>query len=100
MAESVTCFPLSSKKILTCLGPAAAGDPLITTMYDAIRGRPGRSFPVSHAVQYFDYADASFAGLAAVKPIIDAAAASLRRALARGIGDDLIASRHRYLARS
>ena len=69
-------------------------------MYDAICGRSGRSFPVSHAVQYFDYADATFAGLAAAKPILDAAAASLRRALAQGIQEDLIASRHRYLVRS
>jgi 3-hydroxyisobutyrate dehydrogenase-like beta-hydroxyacid dehydrogenase len=93
-------YGISQETALACLGPAAAGDPLIATMYDAIHGRSGRSFPVSHAVQYFDYADATFAGLDAAKPILDAAAASLRRALAQGIREDLIASRHRYLVRS
>jgi len=91
-------FGVPFETALACLGSAAAGDPLITTMYDALHGRPGRSFPVTHAVQYFDYADATFDGLDARKPIIDAAAASLRRALAQGVEDDLIAARRRYLA--
>lgn len=85
---------------LDALGPASAGDPLITTKYEEIRGHVDKRFAIGSAVRYLDYADAAFGGLARAKPIIDAAAQSLKRAAAAGIADeDLIVARHHYLAR-
>ncbi len=85
---------------LTALGPASAGDPLVTTKYEEIRGRGDKRFAIGSAVRYLDYTDAAFGGLATAKPIIDAAAQSLKQAAAAGFADeDLIVARRRYLAR-
>jgi 3-hydroxyisobutyrate dehydrogenase-like beta-hydroxyacid dehydrogenase len=93
-------FGISLEAALTCLGTAAAGDPLITTKYDEIRSRSDKRFAVASALRYLAYAADAFGGLDSAKPIIDAAATSLRGAAERGAGgDDLIVARHRYLSR-
>ncbi len=97
LAES---FGLPLEAALTALGRASAGDPLITTKYEEIRGLAKRGFPIANALRYLDYADEAFAELASAKPVIDAAAASLRDAVAKGLGaDDLVVGRHGYLQR-
>lgn len=79
---------------LACLGTAAAGDPLITTKYEEIRGLSNKRFAVSSALRYLDYAALAFGGRS---PIIDAAATSLRAVADAGAADeDLIVARHRY----
>jgi 3-hydroxyisobutyrate dehydrogenase-like beta-hydroxyacid dehydrogenase len=84
---------------LTALGTAAAGDPLITTKYDEIRGLSDKNFAIASAVRYLDYTEAAFGTLAATKPILAAAASSLRNAVANGAGGgDLVVTRHRYVA--
>jgi 3-hydroxyisobutyrate dehydrogenase-like beta-hydroxyacid dehydrogenase len=97
LAES---FGIPLDAVLTSLGRASAGDPLITTKYDEIRGISDRRFAIASALRYLDYADEAFAGLGSAKPVIDAAASSLRGAMNLGLGtDDLIVGRHGYLTR-
>ena len=96
LAES---FGVPLEAALTSLGRASAGDPLITTKYEEIRGLADKRFPVANALRYLDAADEAFGALDRAKPVIDAAAASLRAAVAKGLGgEDLIVARHRYLA--
>lgn len=93
-------FGIPLDAALEALGTASAGDPLITTKYAEIRGLSEKRFAIASALRYLDDADAAFADLDTAKPIIDAAASSLRAAVARGVGgDDLIVARHRYLSR-
>jgi 3-hydroxyisobutyrate dehydrogenase-like beta-hydroxyacid dehydrogenase len=97
LAES---FGIPLEAALTALGRASAGDPLITTKYEEIRGLSDKRFAIASALRYLDYADEAFATLDSAKPVIDAAASSLRGAVSRGLGgDDLIVGRHGYLAR-
>jgi len=97
LAES---FGIPLDVALTALGRASAGDPLITTKYEEIRGLSDRRFAIASAVRYLDHADEAFAELASKKPVIDAAASSLREAATLGFGgDDLIVARHSYLTR-
>jgi 3-hydroxyisobutyrate dehydrogenase-like beta-hydroxyacid dehydrogenase len=97
LAES---FGIPLEAALRALGRASAGDPLITTKYEEIRGLSDRRFPIASALRYLDYADEAFATLGSAKPVIDAAAASLRDAVTRGLGgDDLVVGRHGYLTR-
>jgi 3-hydroxyisobutyrate dehydrogenase-like beta-hydroxyacid dehydrogenase len=93
-------FGVPLEAALTCLGTAAAGDPLMTTKYDEILGRSNKNFAIASAVRYLDYTEAAFGSLTSVKPIISAAASSLRGAVAAGAGGgDLVVTRHRYVAR-
>jgi 3-hydroxyisobutyrate dehydrogenase-like beta-hydroxyacid dehydrogenase len=97
LAES---FGVPLDAALASLGRASAGDPLITTKYEEIRGLSDKRFAIASALRYLDYADEAFGQLDTAKPIIDAAASSLRAAVAQGAGgDDLIVARHRYLSR-
>ena len=96
MAES---FGVPLEAALVALGRASAGDPLITTKYEEIRGLTDKRFAIESALRYLDYADEAFGGLDTEKPVIDAAAASLRYAVARGVGgEDLIVARRDYLS--
>jgi 3-hydroxyisobutyrate dehydrogenase-like beta-hydroxyacid dehydrogenase len=95
-------FGVPLEAALTCLGTASAGDPLMTTKYDEILGRSNKNFAIASAVRYLDYTEAAFGSLARAKPIISAAAASLRGAVVAGAGaggGDLVVTRHRYVAR-
>ena len=77
---------------------SAAGHPEITVKYDEIRGvsdKPG--FIVKNARLFFDLADRARGELGYTTPVIEAAGASLLRALAGGhAGDDMIRARARY----
>jgi 3-hydroxyisobutyrate dehydrogenase-like beta-hydroxyacid dehydrogenase len=97
MAEA---FGVPLEAALTALGRASAGDPLIMTKYEEIRGLVDKRFAVASAVRYLDYADEAFGEFDSAKPVIEAAAASLRAAVAKGLGgEDLIVARHGYLKR-
>ncbi|HXP74085.1 MAG TPA: NAD(P)-dependent oxidoreductase [Stellaceae bacterium] len=97
MAEA---FGVPLEAALAALGRASAGDPLIMTKYGEIRGLVDKRFAVASALRYLDYADEAFGGLDTAKPVIDAAAVSLRAAVAKGLGgEDIIVGRHGYLAR-
>jgi 3-hydroxyisobutyrate dehydrogenase-like beta-hydroxyacid dehydrogenase len=70
------------------------------TKYEEIRGLVDKRFAVASAVRYLDYADEAFGEFDSAKPVIEAAAASLRAAVAKGLGgEDLIVARHGYLKR-
>jgi 3-hydroxyisobutyrate dehydrogenase-like beta-hydroxyacid dehydrogenase len=77
---------------------SAAGHPEITLRYDEIRGvsdKPG--FVIKNANLFFDLADRARGEIDSTTPLIDAAGASLRSALAGGLGgEDLIRARPRY----
>jgi 3-hydroxyisobutyrate dehydrogenase-like beta-hydroxyacid dehydrogenase len=97
LAES---FGVPLEAALTALGRASAGDPLITTKYEEIRGLADKRFPVANALRYLEATDEAFAAEGPATPVIDAAAASLRRAVGQGLGaQDLIVARNGYLAR-
>jgi 2-hydroxy-3-oxopropionate reductase len=97
MAEA---FGVPLEAALEALGRASAGDPLILTKYEEIRGLADKRFAVASALRYLDDADEAFGRLDSAKPVIDAAAASLRAAAAKGLGgEDLIVARRRYLKR-
>jgi 3-hydroxyisobutyrate dehydrogenase-like beta-hydroxyacid dehydrogenase len=98
LAES---FGIPLEAALTVLGRASAGDPLITTKYPEIRGQSDQRFPVANALRYLDAVEEAFGIADSAKPVIEAAAASLRNAVTKGAGgDDIIVARRRYLARS
>jgi 3-hydroxyisobutyrate dehydrogenase-like beta-hydroxyacid dehydrogenase len=98
LAES---FGIPLEAALTVLGRASAGDPLITTKYPEIRGQSNQRFPVANALRYLDAVEEAFGPVDSAKPVIEAAASSLRNAVAKGLGnDDIIVARRRYLARS
>jgi 3-hydroxyisobutyrate dehydrogenase-like beta-hydroxyacid dehydrogenase len=98
LAES---FGIPLEAALTVLGRASAGDPLITTKYPEIRGQSDQRFPVVNALRYLDAVEEAFGTLDSARPVIEAAASSLRNAVARGVGgDDIVVARRRYLARS
>jgi 3-hydroxyisobutyrate dehydrogenase-like beta-hydroxyacid dehydrogenase len=85
---------------LTCLGTASAGDPLITTKYEEIRGLSQKRFAIASALRYLDYAASAFPRFESESFIIAAAAAAFRGAIANGAADeDLIVARHRYCNR-
>ena len=97
LAES---FGIPLEAALTVLGRASAGDPLITTKYPEIRGQSYQRFPVANALRYLDAVEDAFDTLDNARPVIEAAASSLRSAVAKGAGgDDIIVGRRRYLAR-
>ena len=98
LAES---FGIPLEGALTVLGRASAGDPLITTKYPEIRGQSDQRFPVANALRYLDAVEEAFGTVDSAKPVIEAAASSLRNAIAKGLGDDdIIVARRRYLSRS
>ncbi len=98
LAES---FGIPLEAALTVLGRASAGDPLITTKYPEIRGQSDQRFPVANALRYLEAVEDAFDTLEDARPVIEAAAASLRNAVAKGVGgDDIIVARRRYLARN
>jgi 3-hydroxyisobutyrate dehydrogenase-like beta-hydroxyacid dehydrogenase len=84
--------------MLDVWGVSAAGHPEITIKYDEIRGvsdKPG--FIVENARLFFDLADRARGEIDAATPLIDAAGASLLRAMAGGHGgEDMIRARARY----
>lgn len=87
--------------LLDVLGSSAAGHPMIATKYDEIRGRAKTGFAVERAILFMELARQSFGDVSLATPVIDAAAASLQRALNRGLkAKDLIVARNEYLARS
>jgi 3-hydroxyisobutyrate dehydrogenase-like beta-hydroxyacid dehydrogenase len=97
LAES---FGIPLEAALTVLGRASAGDPLITTKYPEIRGQSDQRFPVVNALRYLEAVEEAFGGLDSADPVIEAAATSLRKAVAKGVGaDDIIVARRRYLTR-
>lgn len=89
---------LDLETMLGVWGASAAGHPEITIKYDEIRGvsdKPG--FMVKNARPFFDLADRARGELATSTPVIDAAGASLLRAMADGHGgEDMIRARARY----
>jgi 3-hydroxyisobutyrate dehydrogenase-like beta-hydroxyacid dehydrogenase len=96
LAES---FGVPLEAALKSLGRASAGDPLITTKYEEIRGVADKRFPIANALRYLDATDEAFGAVGRAKPVIDAAARSLRAAVDQGLGgEDLIVARHGYLA--
>ena len=98
LAES---FGIPLEAALTVLGRASAGDPLITTKYPEIRGQSDQRFPVANALRYLEAVEEAFDTLDDARPVIEAAASSLRDAVAKGVGgDDIIVGRRRYLARN
>lgn len=98
LAES---FGIPLEAALTVLGRASAGDPLITTKYPEIRGESDQRFPVANALRYLEAVEEAFDTLDIARPVIEAAAFSLRNAVAKGVGsDDIVVGRHRFLARS
>jgi 3-hydroxyisobutyrate dehydrogenase-like beta-hydroxyacid dehydrogenase len=97
MAEA---FGVPLEAALASLGRASAGDPLITTKYEEIRGLSDKRFAIASALRYLDDADEAFGAVGSAKPVIDAAASSLRKAVTRGLGgEDLIVARRDYLSR-
>ncbi len=89
---------LDLETMLEVWGASAAGHPEITVKYDEIRGlsdKPG--FIVKNAHLFFELADRTRQELGCRTPVIDAAGASLRRAMAGGrAGEDMIRARARY----
>jgi 3-hydroxyisobutyrate dehydrogenase-like beta-hydroxyacid dehydrogenase len=84
--------------MLDVWGASAAGHPEITVKYDEIRGRSNaRGFVVENALMFFELADRARDELGYATPLLDAAAQSLRRAVAEGRGnEDMIRARARY----
>lgn len=89
---------LDLETMLEVWGASAAGHPEITVKYDEIRGlsdKPG--FIVKNAHLFFELADRTRDELGYRTPVIDAAGASLRRAMTTGnAGEDMIRARARY----
>lgn len=85
--------------LLDVLGSSAAGHPMIATKYDEIRGVAQTGFAIERALLFMDLAQGAFCDIGCTTPVIDAATASLKQALQRGIGaEDLIVARNKYLA--
>ncbi|HEY7244536.1 MAG TPA: NAD(P)-dependent oxidoreductase [Xanthobacteraceae bacterium] len=87
--------------LLDVLGSSAAGHPMIATKYDEIRGRAKTGFALERAMLFMDLARESFEDVHLQTPVIDAAAASVRRGLDRGLhAKDIIVARNEVLARA
>jgi 3-hydroxyisobutyrate dehydrogenase-like beta-hydroxyacid dehydrogenase len=92
---------ISLDTLLDVLGSSAAGHPMIATKYDEIRGLKTTGFALERAMLFMDLARDSFEDVELSTPVIDAAAASLRQALGRGLrGKDIIVARNEYLAKA
>jgi 3-hydroxyisobutyrate dehydrogenase-like beta-hydroxyacid dehydrogenase len=92
---------ISLDTLLDVLGSSAAGHPMIATKYDEIRGLAKTGFAVERAMLFMDLARDSFDSVSLATPVIDAAAASLRQALDRGLhAKDLIVARNEYLTKT
>ena len=91
---------LDLETMLQVWGASAAGHPEITMKYDEIRGVSDKSgFIVKNALLFFNLAEQTRAELGYSTPVFDAAADSLRRAVANGFaGEDMIRARTRYRA--
>ncbi len=91
---------LELETMLQVWGASAAGHPEITVKYDEIRGVSDKAgFIVENALLFFDLADRTRGELGYTTPVFDAAAESLRRAIASGLaGEDMIRARTRYRA--
>jgi len=89
---------LDLETMLQVWGASAAGHPEITVKYDEIRGiSDKRGFIVKNALLFFDLAERARGELGTTTPVFDAAAESLRRAMAGGLaGEDMIRARARY----
>jgi 3-hydroxyisobutyrate dehydrogenase-like beta-hydroxyacid dehydrogenase len=91
---------ISLDTLLDVLGTSAAGHPMIATKYDEIRGLAKTGFALERAMLFMDLARQSFDGIGLTTPVIDAAAASVRHGLERGLhAKDIIVARNEYLAK-
>jgi 3-hydroxyisobutyrate dehydrogenase-like beta-hydroxyacid dehydrogenase len=87
--------------LLDVFGSSAAGHPMIATKYDEIRGLAKTGFALERAMLFMELARESFAAAPLETPVIDAAAASVRQAMQRGLqAKDIIVARNAYLAKS
>ena len=85
--------------LLEVLGSSAAGHPMIAKKYDEIRGLTNTGFALERCMLFMELARESFADATVNTPVIDAATASIRNALRRGLqGKDIIVARNNYLA--
>ncbi len=92
---------ISLGTLLDVLGSSAAGHPMIATKYDEIRGIAKTGFAVERAILFMDLARESFGDVNIATPVVDAATASLREALRRGLeAKDLIVARNEYLSKT
>ena len=84
--------------LLGVLGPAMAGRPVIENKFDEIRGLAKTGFPTKNALHYLELAAQDFGAVPSMTPVIDAARASLKEAIRRGVGmEDLMVARKEYL---
>jgi 3-hydroxyisobutyrate dehydrogenase-like beta-hydroxyacid dehydrogenase len=92
---------ISLETLLDVLGTSAAGHPMIATKYDEIRGLKKTGFALDRAMLFMDLARQSFADVGLTTPVIEAAAASVRRGLERGLhAKDIIVARNEYLPKT
>jgi len=91
---------ISLETLLDVFGSSAAGHPMIAKKYDEIRGLAKSGFALERCMLFMDLMRESFEGVRLATPVIDAAAASVRQALQRGLhGSDIIVARNEYLAK-